>query len=116
MNEKLPPPPRAFDAFSERFPTIRKAWDTLGDAGAEGPLDEKTARLVKLAVSIGAMREGGVHSSTRKALGIGITPQELDHVVALAVSTIGFPASVAVWTWIADITGKGRGATPEKSR
>lgn len=106
MKHELPKPPRAFDAFSERFPTVRKAWDTLGEAGAEGPLDEKTARLVKLAVSIGALREGGVHSSTRKALALDVTPEELDHVVALCVSTIGFPGSVAVWTWIRDVTDK----------
>ncbi|HSN69603.1 MAG TPA: carboxymuconolactone decarboxylase family protein [Thermoanaerobaculia bacterium] len=106
MKQDLPKPPRAFDAFSERFPTVRKAWDTLGEAGSEGPLDEKTARLVKLAVSIGAMREGGVHSSTRKALALDVTPAELDHVVALCVSTIGFPGSVAVWTWIRDVTEK----------
>jgi hypothetical protein len=30
----------------------------------EGPLDAKTARLVKLAVAVGAMREGAVHAST----------------------------------------------------
>ena len=62
MKKSLPKPPRTFNEFSETFPTLRKAWDILGDAAKEGPLDDRTARLVKLGVAIGAMREGAVHS------------------------------------------------------
>ena len=106
MNTKLPKPPRTYDEFSETFPTLRKAWDLLGDAAAEGPLDDRTARLVKLGIAIGAMREGAVHSSARKALALGITTEELNQVVALASSIIGMPSSVAVWTWLRDSAGK----------
>jgi alkylhydroperoxidase/carboxymuconolactone decarboxylase family protein YurZ len=106
MKKKLPKPPRAFDEFSETFPILRKAWDLLGDAAKEGPLDERTARLVKLGVAIGAMREGAVHSSARKALALGVTREELDQVVALASSIIGMPSSVAVWTWLRDSQAK----------
>ena len=106
MKKKLPKPPRAFDQFSENFPTLRKAWDLLGDSAKEGPLDDRTARLVKLGVAIGAMREGAVHSSARKALALGITPKELDQVVALASSIIGMPSTVAVWTWLRDSAAK----------
>jgi alkylhydroperoxidase/carboxymuconolactone decarboxylase family protein YurZ len=106
MNEKLPKPPRAFDEFSERFPVIRRAWDLLGDAANEGPLDERTARLIKLGIAIGAMREGAVHSSTRKALALDVTREELDQVVALAASIIGLPSTVAVWTWVRETQPK----------
>jgi len=106
MKTKLPKPPRTFDEFSETFPTVRKAWDLLGDAAKEGPLDDRTARLVKLGVAIGAMREGAVHSSARKALAIGITAEEMNQVVALASSIIGMPSSVAVWTWLRDSAAK----------
>jgi alkylhydroperoxidase/carboxymuconolactone decarboxylase family protein YurZ len=106
MKSKLPKPPRTFDEFSETFPTVRKAWDLLGDAAKEGPLDDRTARLVKLGVAIGAMREGAVHSSARKALAIGITAEEMNQVVALASSIIGMPSSVAVWTWLRDSAAK----------
>jgi 4-carboxymuconolactone decarboxylase len=99
---ELSRPPRAFDEFSETFPALRKAWDILGDAANEGPLDERTARLVKLGVAIGAMREGAVHSSARKARALDITDKELNQVVALASSIIGMPSSVAVWTWLRD--------------
>jgi 4-carboxymuconolactone decarboxylase len=103
---RTPKAPRTFDQFSENFPTIRKAWDLLGDAGAEGPLDEKTARLVKLGITIGAMREGGVHSAARKARGAGASEDEMRQVVALAASVIGMASTVAVWTWVRDVAKK----------
>jgi alkylhydroperoxidase/carboxymuconolactone decarboxylase family protein YurZ len=98
----LPKPPKAYDEFSAAFPELRQAWDLMGDAGKNGPLDERTQRLVKLGIAIGAMREGAVHSSARKALALGVTPEELNQVVALASSVIGMPSSVAVWTWLRD--------------
>ena len=106
MKKKMPKPPRAFDEFSETFPKLRKAWDMLGDAAKDGPLDDRTVRLVKLGVAIGAMREGAVHSSARKAIALGITSDELNQVVALASSIIGMPSSVAVWTWLRDSAAK----------
>ena len=106
MKKSMPKPPRAFNEFSETFPTLRKAWDILGDAAKEGPLDDRTARLVKLGVAIGAMREGAVHSSARKALALGVKTEELNQVVALASSIIGMPSAVAVWTWLRDSSAK----------
>ena len=58
---------------------------------------------MKLAVSIGAMREGSVHSSVRKARDAGATLEEMEQAVAIAASVIGLPSAVAVWTWIRDI-------------
>ena len=106
MKKAMPKPPRTFDEFSETFPTLRKAWDILGEAAKEGPLDDRTARLVKLGVAIGAMREGAVHSSARKALALGVKTEELNQVVALASSIIGMPSAVAVWTWLRDSSAK----------
>lgn len=104
---ELPKPPKAYDQFSETFPLIREAWDVLGEAAKDGPLDEKTARLIKLGVAIGAMREGAVHSSVRKARALGASPEELNQVVAIAASIIGLPSAVAAWTWIKDRQSKG---------
>ncbi len=105
MNE-MPKPPRTYEEFTKRFPKLKKAWDLMGQAGDEGPLDEKTSRLVKLAIAVGAQREGAVHASVRKGLAQGITPEEMEQVVALAAGTIGLPTAVAAFTWIRDITGK----------
>lgn len=99
---RSPKPPKTFERFSKRYPKIREAWDLLGEAAAEGPMDEKTARLVKLGIAIGARGEGAVHSAVRKALAAGVTRGEIEQVIALAASTIGLPSTVAVFTWVED--------------
>jgi len=106
-------PPAVHRQFVARFPRLGKAWDLVNEEGGAGPLDGKTQRLVKLAAAIGAMREGAVHSGVRKARDAGASLAEMEQVVALAASTIGLPASVAVWTWIRD---QGRPPSPKKPR
>jgi alkylhydroperoxidase/carboxymuconolactone decarboxylase family protein YurZ len=98
-----PQPPETFQAFVARFPKLGQAWEMLTEAGQEGPLDARTARLVKLAVAVGALREGAVHSSVRKGLASGIAPGEVEQVIALAASTLGLPATVAVYSWVRDM-------------
>lgn len=97
---RLPAPPPIHREFTTRFPKLAQAWDVLGQAGLEGPLEEKFARLVKLAVAVGAMREGAVHSSARKARAAGATEAEIDQLVALAASVLGLPSTVAIYTWL----------------
>jgi alkylhydroperoxidase/carboxymuconolactone decarboxylase family protein YurZ len=92
--------PAAHRQFVKRFPGIGKAWDLVNAEGASGPLDLRAQRLAKLAIAIGAMREGAVHSAVRKARDAGVTFAEMEQVLALAATTIGFPSSVAVWSWI----------------
>jgi alkylhydroperoxidase/carboxymuconolactone decarboxylase family protein YurZ len=99
---KLRKPPSAFLEFTKRFPKLGSAWEQLGDAGREGPLDDKTTRLVKLGIAIGCLREGAVHSAARKALAAGASRAEIEQVVALAASTLGLPSTVAVFTWLRD--------------
>lgn len=101
-DENLPKPPEAYKQFVETFPKLAEAWDCMAAAGATGPLDPKTRRLIKLAVAMGAMREGAVHASVRKALALGITREEIHQVVALASSTIGLPGATACFTWAND--------------
>ena len=98
-----PKPPKAYDDFIARYPGLGKAWELIATTGDEGPLDKKTIRLVKLAIAAGAMREGAVRSSARKALAQGITEEEIAQVVALAASTLGMPSTVAVFSWIEDV-------------
>jgi alkylhydroperoxidase/carboxymuconolactone decarboxylase family protein YurZ len=102
MNE-LPKPPETFTAFAERYPELSEAWELIGTAGRNGPLDEPTARLIKLGVAIGAMREGAVHASVRKALALGIEPAALEQVVLLAAGTVGFPGAVAAFSWVREL-------------
>jgi len=109
-------PPAVHRAFVTRFPNLGKAWDLVNEEGRAGPLDGKTQRLVKLAVAIGAMREGAVHSGVRKVRDAGASLAEIEQVVALAASTIGLPAAVAVWTWVRDQRGSAQLVSPAPRR
>ncbi len=93
-------PPKAYTEFTETFPKLREAWDAIGEAGQDGPLDAKTQRLIKLGIAIGARMEGPTHASVRKAKKLNITREEMMQVVALASGTIGMPASVAAMCWV----------------
>jgi alkylhydroperoxidase/carboxymuconolactone decarboxylase family protein YurZ len=104
---RLQKPPKSYDDFVRRFPKLGQAWELLGEGAAEaGPLDEKTQRLVKLALSIATRQEGATHSAVRKALAAGAKLEELEQVVALAASLIGLPATVAVFQWVREEAGK----------
>jgi 4-carboxymuconolactone decarboxylase len=98
--------PARFLRFKEEYPDIAGAYAELGDAthGA-GPLDEKTRALVKIAISGGAMLEGGFRSHVRKALSAGATEEEIKHVVLLSLPTIGFPATMAQMSWVEEVLG-----------
>lgn len=100
---RAPEPPPTYKEFVTRYPKLAQAWEKISEAGDDGPLDEETARLVKLGIAIGAMREGAVHSSVRKAHAMGISRDAVEQVVALAASTMGLPSTVAVWSWARDL-------------
>lgn len=98
--------PTGATRLQELYPKVWKAYEGLGETVAEaGPLDAKTRRLIKIALSIGAVSEGAVHSHVRRALDEGLTADELRHVALLAISTLGFPTAVKGLTWIDDIIG-----------
>jgi len=99
--------PKRFKKFQKDFPEVAKAYEELGTAvHKSGPLNEKTRALVKLAISTGAGMEGAVHSHTRKAVEAGCSKPEIKQTVMLALPTIGFPATMAVTSWVEDIIEK----------
>ena len=100
MRGKLPQP---VEAFKDDYTEVWKAFTQLGDrCHKAGPLDEKTRRLVKLALAIGAGLEGGTHSAVRNALAAGIKPEEIKHVAVLGITTLGLPSTMRALTWIGD--------------
>ncbi len=102
--------PGPFIRFQKDQPAIARAYEDLGKAvHAAGPLDEKTRALVKLAVSIGAQREGAVHAHTRKAVAVGAAPDAIRHAAYLALPTIGFPGMMAALSWVNDILDDAEG-------
>jgi alkylhydroperoxidase/carboxymuconolactone decarboxylase family protein YurZ len=99
--------PDTYQAFVARYPQLARAWELAGQAGLEGPLDPKTARLVKLGISMGALREGAVHSGVRKALEAGVERAAIEQLVAMVAGSLGFAAAAAVYTWVQDVLTEG---------
>jgi 4-carboxymuconolactone decarboxylase len=96
--------PDVYRRFRDHFPQVAEALDSVGQATASaGPLDERTQQLVKLGIAVGGLAEGAVRSHARRAKEAGATSEEIRHVVALAVSTRGFPAAVAAYAWVEEV-------------
>ena len=95
--------PQPFQDLRSNFPEVVQHYEALAAAAHEGgPLDERTRRLVKLAIAVGGRLEGAVRAHARQARERGATEPELDHVVLLALTTIGLPSTVAARAWIHD--------------
>jgi len=100
MQESLPP---SVASFQQKHAAIWDAFAELGEKCHEsGPLEEKTRRLVKLAMAVAFRHEGAVHSAVRNALRSGVSREEIEHVAILGITTIGWPATNAAITWIED--------------
>ncbi len=102
--------PRPYEWFKENYPEIWQAYDNLAALShSAGPLDAKDRELVKLAMAIGARREGAVHSHTRRALEQGASKEEIFHLVLMGLTTLGFPSTIAALTWVKDeLDGRAR--------
>ena len=108
--------PKAFETFRRRYRSVYEAYEILGGTAHEaGPLDQKTRELVKLGMAIGGRLEGAVRSHAHRALEAGATPQEIEHVILLAITTSGLPTAVAAFSWVEELLGPGKRAR-RKSR
>ena len=99
--------PSVVEQFSQSQPDVWDAYNQLGKAVAEaGPLDAKTQRLIKLAIAVGAVREGAVRAHARRGLKVGLSPAELEQVALLGITTAGWPAAFAARCWITEVIEK----------
>jgi AhpD family alkylhydroperoxidase len=99
--------PKNYQSIVRKYPHYMAALDALGEAAASaGPLQPKTRHLCQIAAAAAIRSEGAVHSHTRRALVSGATPEEVQHAVIAATSTIGFPNVMAALSWINDVARK----------
>lgn len=100
----MPKPTEHNEEFRRSYPKVWTAFSQLADqCHTGGPLDEKTRRLVKVALAIGAGLEGATHSAVRHAVEGGVTREELEHVSLLAITTLGFPSAMRALSWLDDV-------------
>jgi alkylhydroperoxidase/carboxymuconolactone decarboxylase family protein YurZ len=102
--------PKPYQQMHQKYPELMQSYESFGKAAkSAGPLTNREAALVKLAISIGAGLEGGAHSHARKALEAGCTPEDLRHVAVLSAPTIGFPTMMRARSWVEDVLEKHEG-------
>jgi alkylhydroperoxidase/carboxymuconolactone decarboxylase family protein YurZ len=111
-NVKLP---GAAQHMAREHSEVWEAFQHLGaKASGAGPLDRRTRRLIHLALAIAAGSEGATHSHARRAGSEGITPEELEHVAILAITTVGWSQAIKGLTWVRDITRAPPGAPADE--
>jgi alkylhydroperoxidase/carboxymuconolactone decarboxylase family protein YurZ len=99
-SEQVPEPPKTFKQFVKRFPALGEAHEQIGKAVDElGELDAKTRSLVKIGICLGAGLESALRSHVRRALAAGATEAEIEQALMLGMNTVGFPRTVAGWSW-----------------
>ena len=95
--------PKKYSQFLEKYPEIAKRYSELGEAVHQwGPLDDKTRALVKLAISGSTKQESAFKSHIRKAMALGITQEEMEHVAFLTLPTLGFPSAMMLLSMIGE--------------
>jgi 4-carboxymuconolactone decarboxylase len=96
--------PSHYRRFAAEQPEVAAAYERLSDATlAGGPLDRRTAELVKIGIAVGARLEGAVHSHVRRALEAGASADDVRHAIRLALTTTGFPGMMAALAWANDV-------------
>src|SRR5262245_1743713 len=100
--------PGWYETQRQRHGEVIAAYEGLGRAcRTAGPLDGRTAALVKLGIAVGSRLEGAVHSHVRRSLAAGWALDACPHGGLLATTTIGFPAMMAALSWVEDVAGEG---------
>ena len=79
-----------FEYFKENHGDIYEAYSSYGKAIHEdgGPLDEKTKRLMKVAISATIQNEYSLTTHIRKALKAGASLEEVEHTILLVAPTV----------------------------
>ena len=96
--------PKNFRDLLSEYPEVGKRYKDLSESCYKaGPLDRKTAHLIKLGMSIAIRSEGSTHTHIRLAKEAGATDDEIRHVVVLSLTTLGWPNLGAAWSWANDV-------------
>ena len=92
--------PGTYRAFADKYPELADSHERVAEAVlAAGPLDARTCALIKIGISLGAGLESAVRSHVRRAMQHGASEQEIEQAILLGMNTVGFPRTVAGWSW-----------------
>lgn len=92
--------PGTYQQLQTQYPALTAAHDGMAAAVEQiGALDAKSCCLIKIGISLGAGLESAVRSHVRRALEAGASHREIEHAIFLGMNTVGFPRTVAAWSW-----------------
>jgi alkylhydroperoxidase/carboxymuconolactone decarboxylase family protein YurZ len=96
-NQKLP---KRYKEFVTKFPALGQAHEMVAKAVDNvGPMDAKQCALVKIGICVGAGLESALRSHVRRAGQHGASVAEIEQAILLGMNTVGFPRTVAAWSW-----------------
>ncbi len=92
--------PQTFKDFVAKYPALGQAHEQVAETVASaGPLDAKTCALIKIGICVGANLESALRSHVRRAMQHGASKEDIEQAILLGMNTVGFPTTVAAWTW-----------------
>jgi len=92
--------PATYRQFVAKYPALGRAHESIADAvDHAGPLDARTLALIKIGICVGAGLESALRSHVRRAMQHGARPDEVEQAILLGMNTVGFPRTVAAWSW-----------------
>ncbi len=93
--------------FIDKHGEVYQAYEEFGQAISKGgPLDEKTQRLIKVAISTTEKNHYSLKTHIKKALKSGCTMEEIEHTILLVAPTAGFPTAMSAIIAIREELGK----------
>lgn len=92
--------PGSYKAFVTKYPALGRAHESIASTVMSvGPLSPRSAALIKIGICIGAGLESALRSHVRRAMEQGASPSEIEQAILLGMNTVGFPRTVAAWSW-----------------
>jgi len=96
--------PQSIKSFKSYFPKAWEAYDMLEDACyQDGPLGEKTCRLIKMAVTACALMERSTKVHIQLAMEAGATEAEIRQAMLMILTSRGFPGTVIALQWADEV-------------
>jgi alkylhydroperoxidase/carboxymuconolactone decarboxylase family protein YurZ len=100
--------PRSIKSFKTFSPKAWEAYDMLEDACYDGPLGEKTCRLIKMAVTASALMERSTKVHVQLALEAGASEEEIRQAMLMILTSRGFPGTVIGLQWADEVIAEKR--------
>lgn len=100
--------PGAYRRFKDERPDVAEAYEQLSEVTAGGgPLTPREVRLVRLGIALGTRSRGAIKSAARKAKDVGVTAEDMEQAVMMAIVSVGLSEALGALSDIRETTVRG---------